>query len=99
MSRERLLESIVQPSREVAPRFTAWLIETDDGQTQMGILQTERGADQFYVDSEGKTFVIHHDSIIDQTASEQSLMPAKLLDGLTDQEVVDLMAYLQGLRE
>ena len=98
MDRARLLESILTPSREIAPRFTAWIVETDDGLSQMGLLQTERGGDQFYVDQNGKSFTANHETIIALDASERSLMPEALLKPLTQKEIQDLLAYLSSLR-
>ena len=98
MDRARLLESILTPSREIAPRFTAWIVETDDGLSRMGLLQTERGGDQFYVDQNGKSFTANHETIIALDASERSLMPEALLKPLTQKEIQDLLAYLSSLR-
>lgn len=97
MKRARLLESILLPSREVAPRFTAWIVETDDGQSRMGLLQTERGGDQFYIDQNGEPFSANHETIVALNASERSLMPDDLLKSLTQREIQDLMAYLSSL--
>lgn len=97
MNRSRLLESILTPSREIAPRFTAWIVETDDGQSRMGLLQTERGGDQFYIDQNGEPFTANHETIVALDASERSLMPDDLLKSLTQKEVQDLLAYLSSL--
>jgi putative heme-binding domain-containing protein len=98
MDRARLLESILAPSREIAPRFTAWIVETDDGQSRMGLLQTERGGDQFYIDQNGEPFTANHETIVALDASERSLMPDDLLQSLTRQEIQDLLAYLSLLQ-
>src|SRR4029434_2421033 len=37
MARERLVQSIVDPSREIAPMFTNWSILTKDGEVKTGV--------------------------------------------------------------
>ena len=98
MGRERLLESLLQPSREIAPRYTAWVIETEDGSIRSGLLDTERGELQFYVDSTGNSFQVDHDEIVSLAASDRSLMPDNLLGTLTRDEIADLIAFLESLR-
>jgi len=63
----------------------------------MGLLQTERGGDQFYIDQKGEPFTANHETIVALNASERSLMPDDLLKSLTQREIQDLMAYLSSL--
>lgn len=98
MGGERIWESLIDPSREVAPKFMPWNVTTTDGATYTGLLVTERGSDQFYVDSQGKPFTVHHNDIENLTASKKSLMPDGLLESLTDSEIRDLVAYLNSLK-
>lgn len=98
MDRRRLVESLLDPSREIAPRYTAWIVETFDGSIRSGLLETERGEQQFYVDSNGVTFTADHDEIVSLAAAERSLMPDDLLANLTRDEIADLIAYLETLR-
>ncbi len=98
MGRRRLVESLLEPSREIAPRYTAWIVETIDGSIRSGLLETERGEQQFYVDSNGVTFTADHDEIVSLAAADRSLMPDDLLGNLTRDEIADLIAYLESLR-
>ena len=95
MSRERLLESIVFPSKEIAPRHTSWLIETYDGRSFTGVLLAERGEVQTYADAQGKLIRVKFDDIERKKSVEKSIMPESLLDMMTDQEVADLILYLK----
>jgi putative membrane-bound dehydrogenase-like protein len=92
--RKAVLESIVQPSKQVAPRYTSWLIETADGQKRLGYLQRQSHNEQSYMGADGKVFSIARDKIINRTMTNISLMPQNMVDGLTDQELRNLMAYL-----
>lgn len=98
MGRVRLLESIVDPSREMAPRYTPWLIETVDGSVRSGLLETERGELQFYVDSTGSVFQVDFDDVVTRIAAPHSIMPDDLLSTLTRDEIADLLAYLETLK-
>ena len=95
MPDERLLESVMMPSREIAPRHTPWLIQTSDGLVRTGVLITERGSVQTYADARGETFQVKFDDIESRQQLSQSLMPEGLLDHMSDQEVADLLHYLQ----
>lgn len=94
----RLLESIVTPSREMAPRYVPWVIVSSTGEAFTGVLVGERGDFEFYADAKGKLTSIDHTHIAQSVASKTSIMPEGLVNQLTDQELRDLMAYLQGLR-
>ena len=96
MSEEQILDSILNPSAEIAPRYTPWLIETDDGKSRSGVLITERGNNQTYADTNGEYFSFDFDKIVDRVALEKSIMPEQLLDNLTNEEILDLLAYLRS---
>lgn len=90
----RLLESVVQPSREVAPQFVGWSIRGEDGRVFEGLFLTERGEDELYASSDGQIVSIQHDQIADRRPLANSIMPEGLVDRLTDRELADLLAYL-----
>ncbi len=48
------------------------------------------------LDGRHQRTVVQRKQIEEMTASAVSLMPEKLLDPLSDQQICDLMAYLQG---
>lgn len=95
MTKERLVQSIVDPSREIAPQFTPWTILNHDGQTSQGMyLFEEVDGTQIYADTTGKRFRIHPREIESRTPSRQSIMPDKLAEQLTQKEWRDLVAFL-----
>ena len=97
-NRHRLIESILKPSQEIAPMYVAWSIITTDGRSQFGVLVREEvKGEQFYVGSEGKEFMLMPTDIEDRHASGQSIMPAGLLDRMTDDEKKDLVTFLESL--
>ena len=59
LDRRRLIDSILRPSKEIAPQFVTWAIETTGGQLLSGLLVGE-SADgvQKYVDFRGESFAL-----------------------------------------
>lgn len=96
LDRNRLIESILAPSKEVAPMYVPWMILTDDGRSRLGLLVREGLAgEQFYVDRDGKEFHVLPTEIEERRSSAESLMPAGLLTRCTPTEVRDLIAFLE----
>jgi putative heme-binding domain-containing protein len=95
MTRERLLQSIVDPSREIAPQFTPWVIQATDGTTKTGVYVGEEvDGTVRYADNEGKIFKLHPREVEDKKTSDKSIMPEGLPATLTAQELRDLLAFL-----
>jgi putative membrane-bound dehydrogenase-like protein len=93
-SRRHILESILQPSAEVAPHYQSWRVETSDGRVRTGLL-IDTNLDQYtYVDEQGARFKVKTGDVVESRAVPTSIMPAGLADRLTDQELRDLLAYL-----
>ncbi len=99
MTRERLVQSIVDPSREIAPMFTNWSILTKDGEAKTGIhVGDEVDGRIKFADQNGGVFHVHPDDIDRRQPSSQSVMPAGQVENLTAQELRDLLAFLQSSR-
>ena len=95
LTKERLLESLLTPSKEIAPRYTPWLIEMKDGRVLTGLYVDEEvdGTLQL-ADPAGKIVRIHPREIEVKKPSLKSIMPEGLLNQLTAQEARDLFAFL-----
>ena len=94
-----LLESLLQPSLNVAPQYQTFMIKTTDGQTRAAFELNERGGTHTYIDLAGHTFEVKIDDIVSRTGLPMSIMPEGLVSKLTDEEVRDLVAYLRSLGE
>ncbi len=92
-----LLESLLQPSRNVAPQFEAFMLTTSDGLGRVAFRLMERGGTHTYVDITGKTFDVKIDDIVARVPMPVSIMPEGLVNKLTDTEVRDLVFYLRSL--
>lgn len=93
----RLIKAIVEPSKEIAPRYVPWSIVTTEGKTLTGMLVSEAvTGEQTYADAEGQLFVLRPEQIEQRVPHKKSIMPDKLADQLTQREFVDLLAFLRG---
>ena len=93
-STEQLLRSIIHPSERIAPQYQTWTIIDQQGRSQTGYHLASKSLVETFVDSNGEQFEVAQDDIEQRIAGKQSIMPAGLIDHLTDQEVSDLFAYL-----
>ena len=96
MTRERIVESILNPNKEVAPMFTPWTLLMSDGTTKVGLYVggTNKNT-QEYVDPNGNRFEVRPEDVEDRKPAKTSIMPAELVDAMTDQEFRDLVAFLE----
>jgi putative membrane-bound dehydrogenase-like protein len=95
MNRERLIESILEPSKEVAPAFVSWNITTRDGKVHTGVIVDEGPESTVTLaDAQGKLETLRRQDIEGRVASRTSLMPDNLHEQMTPQEFLDLIAYL-----
>ena len=93
--REKLIQSILHPSRDIAPQFVTHTIETKDGREFSGLLigqSVNEGATLFMAD--GRAVLVPPAQIAAQNQSKVSLMPEGLAEALTIQDFRDLLAFL-----
>ncbi|HJZ56194.1 MAG TPA: c-type cytochrome, partial [Gemmataceae bacterium] len=94
--RDDLLTAILQPSRDVSPRYRPTRVTTFDGKAYIGMIVYEATDGVILQTGPDATVRIAGRDIESQRTLDTSLMPAGLLDKLTDEEVGDLLAYLQS---
>ncbi len=89
-----ILENIISPNAEFAPQFSAWKLETTDGQSHVGLLGRE-SANSVTLKLPGRlSTTVPRDHIRSLANLNQSLMPPGLESGLTLQQMADLLAFL-----
>ena len=98
MTRGRLLESILLPSKEVGPLYVPWKILTVDGRVLTGLKIDETGAGKRlrFQGADGDLFEVALEEIDQQQPIKQSIMPSGLEDAMTIEELQDLIAFLSG---
>lgn len=95
LDRRLLITSILEPSREVAPRYVPWVVAKADGSSLVGVLLDEKSdGTQTYADVNGVAHVIKTSDIVERKPQPASIMPSDLIAKLTNQELRDLLAYL-----
>ena len=92
--RKWIVESILQPSAVIAPHYQAWKVLTTDERTRTGLLVRTYLDESEYIDEKGNRFKVLANDVAEVMAANVSIMPEGLLNGLTDQEIRDLVAYL-----
>ena len=96
LTTEKLVDSILAPSREIAPQYANWLIATRDGTIHSGVI-VEEGPNSTVTlaDSQGKLTVIPRTQIDERRGLPGSIMPDNLIALLTPQDWCDLLAFLK----
>ena len=89
-----LLQSILDPSRDVAPQFFPTQLKLKDGTDFTGILLRSSSVDVFR-DLTGQERVFKPEDIQQRAELKASLMPAGLPSAITDEELRDLLAFLR----
>jgi putative heme-binding domain-containing protein len=95
-NRDFLLTSIVDPSAYIRPEFVAYVVNLKDGRTLTGLVAESSPQAVTLLNDKNERTVIAREKIDEMAASPVSLMPEKILDPLSEQEIRDLFAYLQS---
>ncbi|MGZ8899936.1 MAG: hypothetical protein ACXW3Z_07560, partial [Limisphaerales bacterium] len=90
-TREQLLDSMLFPSREIAPEFVLYSVELHDDELLSGII-LKRDKDQIVLrDPTGQDHSVAAAQVKSTRPQQLSAMPEGLLAGLSAQEVADLI--------
>ncbi|MGV3772606.1 MAG: hypothetical protein ACO1QB_06870, partial [Verrucomicrobiales bacterium] len=94
--RESLLVNILDPNREVSPRYAAYSVETEDGESYTGILASENAKSINLLLPGGSVSEFSRDQIKSFKPTGQSLMPEQLEEGLSKQDLADLLEAISA---
>ena len=94
----QLLESILEPSRKIDPKFVAQLVETTDGRVLSGLLVSKTDKEWVLKDAQNKLIRLASRDIEFAAPQRKSLMPELLLRDMSAQEVADLLTFLASLK-
>ncbi len=97
-NRAQLLESILNPSRAIAPEFVSYQVETTAGLSYSGFILRRSDSEILLKDATCREISIPANQISQLTPQTLSAMPELLLQGMTPQGVADLLEYLASLR-
>ncbi len=94
-----LLETIINPNKEISDQYEATLFQMDDGRVITGRIADMTG-DTYKIQEDminpGKLTLISITEIEAMKPSKTSTMPSGLLDTLTRDEILDLLAYMKS---
>ncbi len=97
---ERIVEDVLDPSRNVDPAFYSTLLALNDGRTLSGFVRRREGINIVLVDSTGKEQSIPAADVEQERPTKLSPMPANFGVALAESELNDLLAFLiAGSRE
>lgn len=97
-SQREILESIIEPSNVVSDQYQTQIIETLDGQTLSGLVTRDSQNNYVVLQPDGTKRTVAEADVDGIAPSDVSSMPEGLINHLSSEEVVDLMAFLtQGV--
>jgi putative heme-binding domain-containing protein len=94
-----VLKSLIEPSKEIDDKFRSQTFLLDSGKVITGMIVKETDdAIHVVIDplAKGKPTIIARNEIDVQKKSDVSLMPKGLLDKLSREEILDLIAYVMA---
>ena len=89
-----ILMNVLDPSRSVENNFRTYQILTVDGSVFSGMLAGESANSMRLIDSQGKEKQVLREDIEEMNASVKSLMPEGFEGSISQQEMADLLAFL-----
>jgi putative heme-binding domain-containing protein len=97
-STKDMLTAIIEPNKEISDQYEATVFQTEE-ETVIGRVANLNG-DNLMVATNmldpGNFTNLKRSDIIDMKPSKASMMPSGLLDTLTEEEIFDLLVYLQS---
>jgi putative heme-binding domain-containing protein len=91
---DRVLEDIIDPSRNVDQAFRLTTLGLKNGQIVSGLLLREEGKVLVLADNQGKEVRVAVADVDDRTLSQLSPMPANLVDQIPSADFNHLLAFL-----
>jgi putative heme-binding domain-containing protein len=97
MGRSRVLESILQPAREVGPAFQPYALTLADGRvlTGLSVSTNERERTERFLTADGSELSVPMAQIEHRVPLATSIMPAGLEQGLSDDDLQNLLKLLE----
>jgi putative membrane-bound dehydrogenase-like protein len=92
--KEKMLTNILDPNREVAPNYVAYIVETKDGDSQVGVIASETASSVTLRMALGMEVVLARDEIKSMRSAGLSMMPEGLEEGMKAQDLADLMEWV-----
>jgi len=92
-----ILTSILDPSAKIDDKYASYNFETGSGKVITGLILENNDREFKVIENplaKSEPIVIMRSDILERARSKSSIMPKGLLDKLTREEVLDLLAYI-----
>ena len=93
---DALLLHIIVPDYEITPGYESYTVQTRDGRSLTGRLESETAGSVTLRDAAGEPHAVLRSDVVSLAAAQGSLMPATFHDVLSAQDLADLIAYLKA---
>ena len=99
LTRGQILESILEPSRRIDAKWVGHTLVSSEGVVLTGMLRHRTDDHVTLRDAQGKDHTFPIADVEEIVAQQKSLMPELLVQDLTAEQLADLLAFLESLRE
>jgi putative heme-binding domain-containing protein len=93
---EKILETIIEPSKEIKEGYQAYKASTLDGRVFTGLKVSDTAKEVTIREATGRDVRIPKEDLDDLTPSKVSLMPDNAIAQLTYDQFIDLLAFLKN---
>jgi putative heme-binding domain-containing protein len=96
---DHILRSLLEPSKDIDEKFQSYSFVLESGKVITGMIVEEKpNTVQIVIDpvASGRPTVIQKSEIEERVKSTKSIMPKGLLDRLSREEILDLIAYIHA---
>ena len=97
--KEGLYQNVLNPDAGIAFGYEGFVFTTKDGNQLLGYITSETKEDMSVKMMGGTVSKIKKSDVVSKKPYEHSLMPAGLVNGMKQKEVVDLIEYLSVLKK
>jgi putative membrane-bound dehydrogenase-like protein len=95
--REGILSAILEPHKEVAAQYIAYTFHSKENQTFAGVVTDDNATSVTLKMMGGVAQTLQRTNVRGSSSTGQSLMPEGLEQGMTPQDMADLLAFIEGL--
>jgi putative membrane-bound dehydrogenase-like protein len=89
-----LLDAIINPSAAIVFGYESWIVNTKDGKSVYGFLVSENSQSVVIKEIGGQTHLIKKQTISKREKQGKSLMPDPVNNGLSPQDLADVVSFL-----
>ena len=97
--KEGLYTAVLKPDAGIAHGYDGFVFKTKDGNQVLGYINSETPDELMIVTTGGTPSKIRKAELVSKKPYGHSMMPTGLLNGMKQQQVIDLIEYLSALKK